>query len=51
MNGKLMEYSDVVIEYQGRHYASRYWWTIEDTPHMRAREAQQFLDRRTRYAA
>ena len=45
VNGKLMEHSDVVIIYQGRTYYTRYWWTVDDSPHMRAAEAQSFRKR------
>lgn len=41
-----------VVEDDGRttYAATRYWWTVDDTPMQRTYEAQAFLTRRKRFA-
>jgi hypothetical protein len=42
-------FSDVLLTEGTRHFLTRYWYPLSDTPHARAAEVQAFLDRRRRF--
>lgn len=42
-------FSEVFIDYEGRRFYSRYWYTLSDTPHSRANERSQFMRRLQRF--
>ena len=48
IDGKQCPFSEVFVMQGGRSFYSRLWHTIDDSPHARAAQAQDFLRRQAR---